>query len=82
MNTQYWLVYEPCPDCQARNCLQCVSSDRHLTIRAVQATEPPPNAINGPCDTPQDLLDRMVRFFAFDPETGIMYFKATRSEAA
>lgn len=72
----FYLTFEPCPDCIAKNCLQCVLTDRRLTIRAVQSETPPLNALNGPCETSQDLLAHMARFFDFDPETGIMYFKA------
>ncbi|CAG0933602.1 hypothetical protein TFLX_03126 [Thermoflexales bacterium] len=71
----FYLVYEPCANCQAKNCLQCVQTDRQLTLRAVQAEDPPQNSINGPCEAPQDLLNRMVQFFDFDQQTGIMYFK-------
>ena len=71
----FYLVYEPCAGCQSRNCLQCVREDRQLTLRAVQATEPPLNSLNGPCETPEALLGRIAQFFEFDTETGIMYFK-------
>lgn len=76
----YYLVYEPCADCRAQNCLQCVQPDRQLTLRAIQADEQPQNSINGPCETPADLLGHIARFFEFDAETGIMYFKVPPSE--
>ena len=71
----YYLVYEPCENCHVKNCLQCVQTDRQLTLRAVQADEPPDRSINGPCETPEDLLGHIARFFEFDVETGIMYFR-------
>lgn len=71
----FYLIYEPCPNCQDKDCLQCVQTDRQLTLRAVQADTPPQNSINGPCETPQDLLGHIARFFDFDAATGIMYFK-------
>lgn len=71
----WWLIYEPCAECTTPTCFQCAKPDRQLMVRAVQADERPPRALNGPCKTPQDLLDHLVRFFAFD-EAGLMYFRA------
>lgn len=72
----YYLIYEPCPECESRQCLQCLKPDRQLNIRVVlaPADRPPANSLNGPCATPQELLGHIARFFDFDPATGKMYF--------
>jgi hypothetical protein len=75
----FFLVYEPCADCADAHCLQCVKPGRQLTLRAVHAEMPPERSINGPCETPQDLLNHMAKFFDFDPSTGVMLFKNRKS---
>jgi hypothetical protein len=62
----YYLVYHRCPGCERISCLQCIQPDRHLTIRAERADNPPINSINGPADTREELLGIMARVFAFD----------------
>jgi hypothetical protein len=76
----FYLVYEPCPECDTQECFQCVKHDRQLALRAVQADALPKNSLNGPCATPADLLERLVKFFDFDADTGKMYFKVTPIE--
>lgn len=71
----YYLVYQRCSDCTDGNCFQCVQPGRNLVLRVVQADEIPEHAINGPCDTAQELIGMMSKHFDFDPETGLMFFK-------
>lgn len=68
----WWIVYERCADCIETECLTC-RSDRHLTLRAVQAQDAPPNALIGPCDSPAQALARLGPLFRID-ENGQMYF--------
>ena len=73
----YWLIYERCDQCEEESCLQCHRSDRSLTLRVVERDSPPKNSLDGPCAVPQEILQRMSEFFAFDENTGKMYFKVS-----
>jgi hypothetical protein len=71
----WWLVYDRCDECDAIDCLQCRRADRSLTLRAVKAIEAPQNALNGPCATSQEIIDRMGKLFEIDERTGKVFFK-------
>lgn len=76
---RWWLVYERCDDCTEHDCLQCRREKRSLTLRMVQAEERPANSLNGPCLTPQEMMDRIGEFFVLDEATGKINFRSTSS---
>ncbi len=76
----YWLIYKQCEDCGEESCLQCRRVDRRLTLRVIKADEMPEAALNGPCATSEELLQRIGQYFNFDQVTGIMHFKVNLHE--
>jgi hypothetical protein len=58
----------------------CHREDRSLTLHVVEAEDMPAASLNGPCGSPQEILQRIGQFFRFDNE-GKMYFKVKQDES-
>lgn len=63
----YWLCFTPHIRCSGQ-CAVCLDRNRPVEIHAVEASERPLCALNGPCATPQELLGRMSEYFEFGPD--------------
>jgi hypothetical protein len=73
----HWLVYNRCPDCMEKSCLQCRRPERQLTLGIIKTEdyEAPLNALNGPFETAKKALELISEFFEVDEATGLIHFK-------
>ena len=71
----YWLTYELCEKCEI--CRDCEQSDRLMSLRVLEADQPPSNAVNGPADDVQQLLSIWRDHFVSDGQ-GYLRLKGGR----
>jgi hypothetical protein len=69
----YWLCYTTCLTCTGQ-CSACQHRDQSISVHVVQSEQQPAHAVNGPCDTPDELLSTMAKHFVFGPD-GLLRLK-------